>query len=56
MILGQPCCICIKEENFDLKGSETDVAGILFPLFCIPSPRGQLFKERICSSRSKFFP
>ena len=29
MYLGQPCCICIKEENSDLKGSETDVTGIL---------------------------
>ena len=29
MFLGQPCCICIKEDNFDLKGCETDVAGIL---------------------------
>ena len=33
MFLDQPCCICIKENNFDvktvLKGSETDVAGIL---------------------------
>ena len=28
MFLGQPFCICIKDENFDLKGSETDVAGI----------------------------
>ena len=28
MFLGQPGCICIKEDNFDLKGSETDVAGI----------------------------
>ena len=26
--LGQPCCICIKEDNFHLKGSETDVTGI----------------------------
>ena len=34
MILGQPCCICIEEDNFDLKGSETDVTGI--PVF-IPS-------------------
>ena len=29
MFLGQPCCICIKEDYFDLKGSETDVTGIL---------------------------
>ena len=29
MFLDQPCCICIKEDNFDLKGSETDVTGIL---------------------------
>ena len=28
MILGQPCCICIKEDNFDLKGSETGVTWI----------------------------
>ena len=28
MFLGQPCCICIKEDNFGLKGSETDVTGI----------------------------
>ena len=30
MFLGQPCCICTKEDNFALnrKGSETDVAGI----------------------------
>ena len=28
MFLGQPCCKCIKENNFDVKGSETDVAGI----------------------------
>ena len=28
MFLGQPCCICIKENNFDVMGSETDVAGI----------------------------
>ena len=28
MFLCQPCCICIKENNFDVKGSETDVAGI----------------------------
>ena len=28
MFLGQPCCICIKEDDFNLKGSETDVAGI----------------------------
>ena len=27
-VLGQPCCICIKENDFDLKGSETDVDGI----------------------------
>ena len=26
----QFCCICIKEDDFDLKGSETDVAGILY--------------------------
>ena len=31
-ILGQPCCICIKEDNFYLKGSETDVAGIYIKL------------------------
>ena len=29
MFLGQPCCICIKKDDFGLKGSETDVAGIL---------------------------
>ena len=28
MFLGQPCCIYIKENNFDVKGSQTDVAGI----------------------------
>ena len=28
MFLSEPCCICIKEDNFDLKGTETDVAGI----------------------------
>ena len=28
MFLCQPCGICIKENNFDVKGSETDVAGI----------------------------
>ena len=28
MFLGQPCCICIKENNFDVKGSGTNVAGI----------------------------
>ena len=28
MFLGQPCCICVKEDNFLLKASETDVAGI----------------------------
>ena len=28
MFLGQPCCICIKEDNFDLRRSETDVTGI----------------------------
>ena len=31
MFLGQPCCICIKEDNFDVKGSETDVTGIPSP-------------------------
>ena len=30
MFLGQPCCIYIQENDFDLKGSETDVAGIPF--------------------------
>ena len=29
MFLDQPCCICIKEDNFDLKSSETDVTVIL---------------------------
>ena len=33
MFLGQRCCICTKEDNFDLKGSETDVTGILEVLF-----------------------
>ena len=28
MFLGQPCCICTKEDNFALKSSQTDVAGI----------------------------
>ena len=28
MFLGQPCSICIGEVDFDLKGSETDAAGI----------------------------
>ena len=28
MFLSQPCCICIKENYFDVKGSGTDVAGI----------------------------
>ena len=32
MFLGQPCCICIKEENFDLKGSETDVVVVVVVL------------------------
>ena len=31
IFLGQPCCICIKENNFDVKGSKTDVAGFLGP-------------------------
>ena len=31
MFLGQPCRICIKENNFDIKGSETDVAEISYP-------------------------
>ena len=29
MFLGQPCCICIKENKFDVKGFKTDVAGII---------------------------
>ena len=29
--VGQPCCICIKEDNFDLKGFETGVTGIYRP-------------------------
>ena len=33
--LGQPCCICIKEDNFGLKGSETDVTGIHAYLSCM---------------------
>ena len=28
MFMGQPCCICFKENNCDVKGSETDAAGI----------------------------
>ena len=32
-VLGQLCYICIKEDNFDLKGSETDVAGIY--MYCL---------------------
>ena len=27
--MGQPCCICFKENNFYVKGSETDAAGII---------------------------
>ena len=38
MFLGQPCCICIdKEDNFDLKGSETDVTGIPLLVPCCRS-------------------
>ena len=29
MFLAQLCCICIKEDDFDLNGSEIDVNGIL---------------------------
>ena len=32
MFLGQPCCICIKEDNFYLTGSETDVAGLPYQI------------------------
>ena len=28
MFFDQPCCISIKEVDFDLKGFETDAAGI----------------------------
>ena len=33
MFLDQPYCICIEEIDFDLKGSETDAAGIIGPWF-----------------------
>lgn len=29
IFLSQPCCICIEEVDFELKGSETDATGIL---------------------------
>ena len=37
MFLGQPYCICIKEDNFDLKSSETDVTGILKMVYFVYS-------------------
>ena len=34
MFLGQPYYIGIKVDNFDLKDSETEVAGIFFFILC----------------------
>ena len=30
MVEGQPCCMCIKDIAFDLNGSESDAAGIVY--------------------------
>ena len=46
-VLVQPCCICIKEDNFDLKGSETDVAGI-YDVCLVRAPCGNKFYSVLC--------
>ena len=48
---GQICVPALKVNGYTFRGSSS--AGFLFAFFF---NRGQLLKERICSSRSKFFP
>ena len=54
------CCHLGKGDNFIriLFAENRDIreATLLFPIFASHLIRDQLFKKRICSLRSKFFP